>query len=563
MRTTAPSEEAAQGTGSLSSNPNRPAARHPRIQTAQRCLLAGLFVAALWLPMADMVLGLAPQHALMEKRPLATWPAFTLRLDRIGHMLRQVPPCLRDRFGFRSMLIHWCNVVKIRWMGVSSSPDVILGKNGWLFYAGDNSVDDYRCAKPFTPAELERWRQLLERREEWLRRRGIRYLIVFPPNSYTIYPEYAPDWMTRLHPESRLDQLVGYLRANSRLEVLDVRPALMEAKRQGRLFLQTDTHWNDLGVFIAYGQIMERLHAWFPELAARSIAEFNVSFASLSHGDLATLLDAQDRYREEYPLFVSRRPARAKRQVLQAAGTVRNPYLESVAVSTVDDPGLPRAVMVHDSFGIGLMPFLSEHFQRLLYVHRTEKHYFPAQIIAQEKPDVVIEEEVERTLMAMPDESLDAPILPPPPLPLETELNFHKGQPGAAFLRSGFWHPGSGVVWSEDESSEIAFGRIEAAEPGQAYQLVLRLIPFAPSPENPRRFSMSLNGRPAVAFAMTSPRETRIEFNFDSRDLRDENVLLFQIESPRSPKELGMSDDARRLGIGIVSMTLHRLRSPP
>jgi len=59
--------------------------------------------------------------------------------------------------------------------------------------------------------------------------------------------------------------------------------------------------------------------------------------------------------------------------------------------------GLPRAVVYRDSMAIPLIPLLSENFSRVACVW--SQRIDPA-FIAREKPDVVIEEMVERALLA-------------------------------------------------------------------------------------------------------------------------------------------------------------------
>jgi hypothetical protein len=53
-----------------------------------------------------------------------------------------------------------------------------------------------------------------------------------------------------------------------------------------------------------------------------------------------------------------------------------------------------RAFIVHDSFLNAVQPFLARHFRRSLFV----RWLFPAAVIAEERPDVVIEEMTERLL---------------------------------------------------------------------------------------------------------------------------------------------------------------------
>jgi len=62
-----------------------------------------------------------------------------------------------------------------------------------------------------------------------------------------------------------------------------------------------------------------------------------------------------------------------------------------------DKPGLPRAVMLRDSMAIALIPLLSENFSRIVYV---SSRTLDRDLIEREKPDIVIEELVERSLNA-------------------------------------------------------------------------------------------------------------------------------------------------------------------
>jgi hypothetical protein len=152
---------------------------------------------------------------------------------------------------------------------------------------------------------------------------------------------------------------------------------------------------------------------------------------------------------------------------------------------------------------------------------------------------------------------------PLPPLPLDTDMGFQEGQPGVDFLGRGFWTPGPEMCWSEGDFAEIVFSRLDPAESNQRYRLALRLVPFAPSEKNPQRFTVLLNGKRLADYSISAPGETQVAFDFASDDLRAENVLRFRIAAPRSPWDLGQGDDARLLGVGLLSMTLHRLPAGP
>src|SRR5262249_34283022 len=66
------------------------------------------------------------------------------------------------------------------------------------------------------------------------------------------------------------------------------------------------------------------------------------------------------------------------------------------------DKRLPRAVVFRDSFANLLTPLLSEHFRRVVF---SRQYTLDSAVIEREKPDVVIHEFVERTLMIWPPPS--------------------------------------------------------------------------------------------------------------------------------------------------------------
>jgi hypothetical protein len=295
-----------------------------------------------------------------------------------------------DNFSFRTRLVKWQAAFRFRELRVSPSPAVIAGRDGWLFYADDGAVQDFVDAAPFTDEQLEQWRQTLEHTRDWLARRGIRYLFVIAPDKHVVYPELMPAAVHRLHDGSRTDQLVSYLRARSTVDVVDLRPALLRERNRERLYHRTDTHWNDLGAWIGYDEILDRLRAPGLQPAPRSaFAERDVVTAGM---DLAGMLGLKDELTETDLQLVPHRQRAA--QIVEPA--VPSDHLMDARVVTVHpNRALPRLVMFRDSFASALIPFLSEHFSRAVYLWQ---YNFDPAVVEIEHPDVVIEEWVGRKL---------------------------------------------------------------------------------------------------------------------------------------------------------------------
>ncbi|MCC2668394.1 MAG: hypothetical protein K0Q72_865 [Armatimonadetes bacterium] len=310
---------------------------------------------------------------------------------------------LRDwfaqHFAFRDVLMHWHSKLKVQAFGTSSSSRVVLGKDRWLYLANEGCVEDYRGTRPFTNAELEHWRKMLEERHDWLAARGCRYVFFVAPNKHHIYPEYMPDALRPASTVSRQDQLLAYMKAHSHVPMLDVRPALLAAKSTGRLYHQTDSHWNDLGAAVAEGVIAGKLAEWFPGVRPNPRDRYQVAHEDQPGGDLARFLVLQDEYREDALTLNASPPSQVR--IVSETPRAKGPGVEiafNTRAATVRPAGaIPRAVVFCDSFSGALAPFLGEHFGRAVFEW---SHHLNKELIETEKPQVVIEECVEHRLMA-------------------------------------------------------------------------------------------------------------------------------------------------------------------
>lgn len=335
-----------------------------------------------------------------ENRELAPWP----RVGWDAGTLRAWPGAaaryFEDHFAFRARLVRWQAVLRLEWLGVSPSTEVLVGRDGWLFYSADGGLDDFASAVPFSREDLETWRQTLQHTSDWLKGQGVAYLFVLAPDKHAVYPEFMPAGVRRVGAGTRTDALVRYLRDHSTVAVLDLRPALLEAKPRERLYHRTDTHWNDRGAFVAYQQVMERLAALSPPVERpRLVAQPRSAFEQRTFVepgmDLAGMLGLTDRMREE-DLRLTRAGTPRWRVV---APERPDPHgIEPRLITEHEDATRPRAIVLRDSFGSALIPFLSEHFSRAVYLWQYNLE--PA-LVLEERPDVVVQEVVGRRLTSL------------------------------------------------------------------------------------------------------------------------------------------------------------------
>jgi hypothetical protein len=254
-------------------------------------------------------------------------------------------------------------------------------------------MEDYAEGRPFTAAELEIWRRTLQNTSDWLEAHGIAYLFVISPDKHLVYPEFMPATIRRAA-VSRIDQLVTHLRTHASVRVLDLRPALLEAKARERIYHRTDTHWNDRGAFVGYQEIVAALAAAVPELRQPSRIAFEPRAARSAGLDLAGMMGLTHALEEEDLVLVPRRPTTVR--IVEPLHPNRR-LMHARIITESAGPG-PRAVVFMDSFGAGLVPFLSEQFSRAVYLW--QNHMDPG-IVLKERPRIVIQEWVGRRLSTL------------------------------------------------------------------------------------------------------------------------------------------------------------------
>jgi hypothetical protein len=201
----------------------------------------------------------------------------------------------------------------------------------------------------------------------------------------------------RYHPQSRLDQLFGALRQHPDVNALDLRPSMMSSRDRCALYYRLDTHWNQAGAFVAYQQIISGLSRWFPRARPLGWDSVTVTQKVGRYHDLADLSGLRDGDLTETAPYITPKRQRRARIV---SGDARALEIENAVmdclVTECPDAEIPSAVILRDSYGMSLVPFLSEHIGKAVYLWTNDPD---PEVVAQQHPAVVIWELNERFLM--------------------------------------------------------------------------------------------------------------------------------------------------------------------
>ncbi len=298
---------------------------------------------------------------------------------------------LGDQFRWRKGLVRAFTTFRFT-VGDRVFNNTLVGKDGWLYYAGDWSLREYQRTDRFGPGDLRTFQVNLDRLNSALVAQGRTFLLVIPPNKTSIYPQYMPDEIPVIGQTSRTDQFLQYMRSHSSTPILDLRPALLAVSATQQTYYRTDSHWNDLGGYYGYYEILKVLSRQYPMLHPHPLSDYNLQVLPIPQTDLPRLMGYLS-IPENDPVLEPRFPF----MTTTVTTTLADGY--QMRVTTNQRSDLPRLLVFGDSFYEALEKFLKPDFARvadLPYYDAagTSLEYW----VQQEKPDIVILECVERDL---------------------------------------------------------------------------------------------------------------------------------------------------------------------
>ncbi|MBU9724635.1 alginate O-acetyltransferase AlgX-related protein [Diplocloster modestus] len=217
-------------------------------------LLFGIFTIMLALPTILGPIVHSGFDSELEKRKISSKPDYSL--SNISNWSKETEAYYNDRFAFRDKMITLNTEVKAGILKTSSSDLVVYGKDGWLFYTGDNNFQIARGLYPMDSDMMIKVKNNQTVLKEYFAKKGMKYYLILVPSKVSVYPEYLPDNGKEMTDRTPVDILEDYLNEYTDINVINVKKALIEAKDTGKLYHKTDTHWTERGAYVAYQNII-------------------------------------------------------------------------------------------------------------------------------------------------------------------------------------------------------------------------------------------------------------------------------------------------------------------
>lgn len=349
---------------------------------ASLCVTIGFLL--MLTPLAMMLTGtVIGEDSFNENRELSQWPVTGDLTKRI----RGIEDYLNDHLGLREQMINAVLHMDLL-LGESGSDMAIIGRDGWLYYDEGESILDIARKLKVDEADLEMVAEAQRQIFEMVTEAGSHYYILMAPDKHTIYPQHLPLKCVVGRGSTQLDQIYDHLRTNTSVPYIDLRPGLIIASEKEPVYYKTDTHWNTYGAYAAYQLLMDEIENKHPGLHRLTDEDIERLPESRFAGDISGMAGARDVYFDLVSDVKIKNPASQRSEELDRDGMIAyvNPSL----------PSTPSMLLLHDSFGPALIPYLRESVS-LLYT--CDQDYFTSEMITGDVPDIVIIERVERNAL--------------------------------------------------------------------------------------------------------------------------------------------------------------------
>lgn len=315
----------------------------------------------------------------------ASFPEFEIGENGSISFFDEFNTYLDENFNFRDNLIGMNSYLMENVFHTSIQEDVIVGKEGWLYYG--ETVDDYTGESLLSEIDIERISHTIFLIEEYVEGQGAEFVFTIAPNKNSIYSDNMPDSYLEPSDDSNAQQLSQKLSDTSYVDLFEVLTTSEEIT-----YLERDSHWNNYGAYLGFQEIMDSLGVEelnFEITGSEVLQEFDA--------DLEGML---------YPLYWSFDEQIYYDFNTEFTYTSKFKTVEDIIIETACETGEGRILVFRDSFGNSLLDYFARQFEEVEFSRAV-----PYTINQAEEVDYLVIELVERNI---PNLLETAPIMPAP-----------------------------------------------------------------------------------------------------------------------------------------------------
>jgi hypothetical protein len=328
--------------------------------------------------------------SIRENRTLAKFPELISGEGKINTLAgQQFDSWFSDRFFGRDYLVKGYqktrSAINLLKRNYAISDSVVEGKDRWFFYRLDNAIRNYQNLDIFTEKELKENLENLKKMNEWCKANNMKFYYYIAPDKHKIYGEYMT-FVPKSYPDSRSRAALwaDYIRKHSDIKVIYPLDELKKQKDKDLLYYKSDSHWNKLGGYYGYLELMKFIKKDFPDFRQFSPTAFREETDRI--GDLYAFMPhiiGKDTCKYKVPNLPDK--------YILPLHIVRKHYYSN-------PEGKYNVFVMRDSFGSDLIQYLHYSCANVTSVWRFALNPEDLSVLKQQKNNIVILLHVERHL---------------------------------------------------------------------------------------------------------------------------------------------------------------------
>ncbi len=302
---------------------------------------------------------------------------------------------IQEHIGFRNLMVSGNSLLRTRLFGQAAKEEIIVGKNGWLFYW--ESTNDFLHVPTVTERNARNAAHAAAMLQDFAEKEGSRFLLALVANKNSLYGEYMPYYYLPRRADGNRELFLKALDAEG-VHTVDLKPVFLGRKQ---LYQRTDSHWTYEGALLGYRTIMQASgleYENFDGLTFTEARDWPADLAIFLYGEAAEPdVQAYPDYQFTYG-YKSRTRA-----------------VDSLTLETYQAQGRGSLVIYRDSFCNTMQAYLAQNFEKALFSRAIP---YQADLIRSKEADLTVMQITERSLGSY---VFRAPLMEAPETELDTE----------------------------------------------------------------------------------------------------------------------------------------------
>ena len=369
-----------------------------------------LFMAVLTLPLVFVDLS-SDRVSVRENRMLAQRPEIDDMKHHPGTFIRDFDTWFKDSTGFRDRLVTLYNTVDKNWHNTVWYKEgylvFLVGEQGHHYSVHPGQIQKFQGKQVLSDDQLTNMAAKLEEVKTYLEKQGIPLIVMFCTDKESIYPEFYPKVIRRGPEPIQLDIITRYLQEHTTVDVFNIRQALLAEKNNYLLYPLVDNwasaprdvaHYNEIGAFFAYRDLMKHINIYFPEIISYELSDIDIRYDRVGTPNVS--LKQEKVYKKLDKSFFN-------------DVTIIRPFSNENEAYENTEFDVPVILSFRDSYAAEyyIGKYIANHFGKTIMIRWSNIGHIK-EYIDRYKPDIVVFEATERGLIEFANCVAGIPKLP-------------------------------------------------------------------------------------------------------------------------------------------------------